>query len=88
MTLDGGKALARPKQKPDQINHPVLERLEAVRNRLGLSREAFAYTKLGVTGMTYYRWCTGKFKKLTLERVEELEKRVEELEGELERGSK
>lgn len=76
--------LGRPREKPDQIEHPVLKRLEAARERMGLSREQFALRHVGVSYITYHRWCKGAFERTSVERLKQLEQLADRLEAELE----
>lgn len=64
--------------------HPVLARLEAIREKLGLSQERFALQKLDVSFTTYNSWLRGRFSKISLERLEQLQAIADELERELE----
>lgn len=73
--------------KPDKIDHPVLERLEELRVRMGMSREKFANAVIGVSYPTYHRWLKGEFRKISLERLEQLEQLIERLESELSRAT-
>lgn len=76
--------LGRPREKPDKIEHPVLKRLEAVRERMGLSREQFAVRYVGVSYITYHRWCKGGFDRTSVGRLAELEELADWLETKLE----
>jgi len=57
--------------------------LEEIRGRLGLSQERFALQKLDVSFATYNGWLHGRFEKISLERLKQLERRAAELEREL-----
>ncbi len=83
--------LGRPQERPNQIEHSALQRLETIRKKMGLSREQFAVKYVGVSYITYHRWCKGAFKQTSIARLEELEelagKLEEELKGEEDAGS-
>ena len=76
--------LGRPREKTDQIEHPVLKRLEAARERMGLSREQFAVKYVGVSYITYHRWCKGAFERTSVGRLKQLQELADKLERELE----
>ncbi|HIC95806.1 TPA: XRE family transcriptional regulator [Candidatus Bipolaricaulota bacterium] len=76
--------LAEKTKTEEEELHPVLARLEAIRRRLGLSQERFALQRLNVSFATYNGWLHGRFRKISLERLQELEALADRLERELE----
>lgn len=80
----GSEVMELGKRTADQIDHPLLKRLEDLRERMGLSRERFAVHTLDVSYPTYHRWVKGGFRNIALKTFEQLEELVTELEAELE----
>ena len=84
MILNEVTLVGRKEEATYELKHPLLERLEGIRKRLGYSRERFAVEKLRTSNMTYYRWLREGIDGLTLRRIQELEALADRLEAELE----
>lgn len=57
--------------------HELLEKLEAKRERLGVSKEKFAVKELDISYSTYHRWLSRRFNP-DLETIEHIKKVLDE----------